>query len=394
MFYMRTTGTRATGIRLPIITKGDNLVKIVTESLLAAQNEGAVKLSDGDVVGITEAIVAKADGNYCTLDDIAADIKSKFPGGTVGLVYPILSRNRFLNILKGIARGAKKVIVLLSYPSDEVGNPIADEEIVFEKADLLPKSLLTKKEFRDFFGEYRHKFTNIDYADLYTNACDNIEVWFSNDPRDILTLTDTVLCADIHTRDKTKRRLLKAGAKTVYTLEDIMAAPINGSGYNADYGVIGSNLSNDETLKLFPKNCNEFVERVQQELKAVFGKHIEVMVYGDGAFKDPVCGIWELADPVVSPGYTKGLAGQPNEIKIKYLADSNFKELDSEAKKTAITEMIREKGKNTDAMYSEGTTPRQYTDLLGSLCDLMSGSGDKGTPVILIQGYFDNYATE
>ena len=390
---MRYTGTTARGIRTPIISSGDDVGQIVIESVIkAAKSEGFI-LKDKDVIGITEAVVAKGQKNFATTDDIGEDIKAKFPGGEVGLTFPIASRNRFYNILKGIAKGAKKVYVLLSYPTDEVGNPIADEELVYEKEPGLTDSLLSYDQFRALFGTYPHPFTGSDYIELYKNVGDHVEIWFSKRPTDILRLTPYVLDCSIHTRDKNKTRLLKAGAKQVYTLADVLSEPVNNSGYNPEYGVLGSNISTSTSLKLFPRNPQKVIDQVQQGIFEQTGAKVEVMVYGDGAFKDPVCGIWELADPVVSPGYTKGLIGTPNELKLKYVADENFGGLSSEDKETAIKKLIEEKGTG-DTSFAEGTTPRRYYDLLGSLCDLTSGSGDKGTPVVLIQGYFDNYADQ
>lgn len=391
---MRRIGTQASGIRLPIVSQGDDLSALVAGSLFEALRANNMVLKETDVVGVTEAIVAKSQGNFASIDHIAADIRKKFPGGEVGLVFPIMSRNRFVNILKGIARGAEKVYLLLQFPHDEVGNPLVAPEDVDALLDS-GETLFTAAKFREFTHGYRHPFTDIDYISLYENAGDNIEIYVANDPRKILELTKTVLVGEIHTRMMTKKRLLKAGAKTVYTLSDILAEPVDGSGYNPRFGILGSNLSSDETLKLFPRDCEAIVETLREAIRERCGVAPEVLIYGDGAFKDPLAGIWELADPVVAPAYTDGLKGRPREIKIKLVADTVCKDMDGAGKAAAITEMIREK--NLDASkecVSDGTTPRNYVDLLGSLCDLMSGSGDKGTPVVLIQGYFDDYSCE
>lgn len=381
------------GIRLPIISHGDDLVNIVTDHVLKVIESDGGKLNQNDIVAVTEAIVAKAEGNFANVSDIADDVKLKFGDEEVGLVYPILSRNRFLNILKGIAQGVKKLHILLSYPSDEVGNPVMDIEKLDEVMDKLQGRMVTAETFYEVAGDYKHTFTGIDYADLYKNAGENITIHFSNDPRDILKLTKNVLVAEIHSRNQTKARLQKAGAEKVFTLSDILSQSINGSGYNSAYGVLGSNLSTDNTLKLFPNHSDAFVKQVQDSFFEKAGIRPEVMVYGDGAFKDPVCGIWELADPVVSPGYTARLGQQPMEIKIKLVADTMYGDLRGEDKRQAVTKAIQEKRQNPDA-YREGTTPRVYADLVGSLCDLMGGSGDKGTPVILVRGYFDDYSAE
>ena len=391
---MRRIGTQAFGIRLPIISQGDNLADIVADSLFKAMRDNNLALRPTDVVGVTEAMVAKSQGNFANLDHIAEDIRKKFPGGTVGVVFPILSRNRFLNILKGISRGADKVYLLLQYPCDEVGNPLMNPEDVDALFDS-GENLFTADAFKKATGNYRHPFTDVDYIDLYKSAGSNIEIYVSNDPRRILDLTPHVLVGEIHTRVMTMHRLLKAGAKTVHTLSDVLAEPVGDSGYNPQYGILGSNLSSDEVLKLFPRDCDAFVNAVRGKIEAVCGVAPEVLVYGDGAFKDPLAGIWELADPVVSPGYTDGLKGRPREIKIKLVADALDKGMDGEQKTAAITEMVREKNLDRSKdCSSEGTTPRNYVDLLGSLCDLISGSGDKGTPVVLIQGYFDDYSCE
>jgi len=391
---MRLTGTSAVGIRLPIISPGDDLVTIVADHVVRVTEADGKPLQNGDIIGVTEAIVAKAEGNFAKCSDIADDVRVKFGNEEIGLVYPMLSRNRFLNILKGISQGAEKLHVLLSYPHDEVGNPVMDIDKIDEVRDKLGDRMVTAKEFQEACGEiYKHRFTGVDYVDIYENAGDNISIYFSNDPRDILKLTKNVLVGEIHTRDHTKARLEKAGAAKIYTLSDILSTGINGSGYNADYGVLGSNLSTDNTLKLFPGKAHEFVYAVQARLHELTGATPEVLVYGDGAFKDPVCGIWELADPVVSPGYTERLGGQPTEIKIKFVADNVFGDLQGKEKTQAVAKAIKEKHNNPNA-YREGTTPRIYADLVGSLCDLMGGSGDKGTPVMLIRGYFDDFSTE
>ncbi len=390
---MRLTGTQATGIRLPIISKGDNLAEIVVESVTKACEAEGITFKNTDVVAVTESIVAKSQGNFASIDDIGTDIKNKFPDGVVGVVFPILSRNRFLNILKGIAKGAKKVFVLLQYPSDEVGNPIMDVDIIDDVEEQLSNSPIPANKFKEITSNYVHPFTKMDYISLYESIGDNIEVYLSKDPRDILKLTENVIVAEIHNRFVTKRRLLKAGAKNVYTLSDILSSPIGESGFNSDYGVLGSNISTENSLKLFPRDCDKFVDKVQKLFSEKIGFTPEVLVYGDGAFKDPICGIWELADPVVSPAYSEKLGGQPKEIKLKYVADNVFNHLSGEEKQEAITKMIKDK-KADSTQYDEGTTPRKYADLLGSLSDLISGSGDKGTPVILIKGYFDDYSVE
>ncbi|MBQ5953192.1 MAG: coenzyme F420-0:L-glutamate ligase [Lachnospiraceae bacterium] len=392
----RRVGTVSRGIRCPIIREGDDLVRIVTDSVLAAAKSEGFSLRDRDVIAITESIVARAQGNYCTVDDIAADVKAKTGGGTVGVIFPILSRNRFAICLRGIASGVKKVVLMLNYPSDEVGNALVDIDKV-DEADVNPYSdVLTREQFKALFGAPRHPFTGMDYVAYYDElirGCGaEAEIIFANQPKAVLAYTDTVINCDIHTRKRTKRLLLAAGAKTVLSLEDIMNAPVNGSGFNADYGLLGSNKATEDKVKLFPRESQPLVKGVQAEILNATGKCVEVMVYGDGAFKDPQGKIWELADPVVSPFHTKGLIGTPNELKLKYLADNDFKDLSGEALKEAISASIREKDADLKGqMASEGTTPRQLTDLIGSLCDLTSGSGDKGTPVVLVQGYFDNY---
>ena len=392
----RRVGTVSRGIRCPIIREGDDLVRIVTDSVLAAAESDGFSLRDRDVIAITESIVARAQGNYCTVDDIAADVKAKTGGGTVGVIFPILSRNRFAICLRGIASGVKKVVLMLNYPSDEVGNALVDIDKV-DEADVNPYSdVLTRERFKELFGAPRHPFTGMDYVAYYEELIEGCgaeaEIIFANQPKAVLAYTDTVINCDIHTRKRTKRLLLAAGAKKVLSLDDIMTASVNGSGFNADYGLLGSNKATEDKVKLFPRESQPLVEGIQAEVLKATGKHVEVMVYGDGAFKDPQGKIWELADPVVSPFHTAGLIGTPNELKLKDLADNDFKDLSGEALKEAISASIRKKdGDLKGQMASEGTTPRQLTDLIGSLCDLTSGSGDKGTPVVLVQGYFDNY---
>ena len=392
----RRVGTISRGIRCPIIREGDNLAEIVTTSVLeAAQYEG-FELRDRDVISLTESIVARSQGNYATIDDIAADVKAKFGGDTVGVIFPILSRNRFSICLKGIAKAVKKVIIMLSYPADEVGNELITLDMV-EEAGVNPYSdVLDLKRYRELFGRHLHEFTGVDYVDYYTELVTSqgaeVEFVFANQAKAILNYTDHVLNCDIHTRFRTKRILKEAGAKVVYGFDEILNAPVNGSGFNAKYGLLGSNKSTEEKIKLFPQDCQDLVLDIQKRVLDLTGKHVEVMVYGDGAFKDPQGKIWELADPVVSPAFTEGLKGTPNEIKLKYLADNDYKDLSGEELKKAISESIKAKGDNlVGNMASQGTTPRQITDLIGSLCDLTSGSGDKGTPVVLVQGYFDNY---
>ena len=395
----RMVGTVSMGIRAPIIRSGDDLVEIVTNSVLEAAREGALTVRDRDVICMTEAIVARAQGNYASVDDIAADVRAKLGGETVGVIFPILSRNRFAICLRGIAKGAKKIVLMLSYPSDEVGNHLIDVDVMDEKGVDPYKDVLTLEQYRALFGYTTHPFTGVDYVDYYSNLIREcgaeVEVIFANDPRAILPYTKNVLACDIHTRARTKRRLLAAGAEKVFCLDEIMTAPINGSGYNETYGLLGSNKSTEDKVKLFPRPCQDLVEAIQAKLLAETGKHVEVMVYGDGAFKDPVGKIWELADPVVSPAYTAGLEGTPNELKLKYLADNDFADLSGEALRDAIKGEIKKKdGSLVGKMAAQGTTPRRLTDLIGSLCDLTSGSGDKGTPIVYIQGYFDNYTTE
>ena len=392
----RKVGTISRGVRCPIIRENDNLADIVVESVLDAAKSEGFELRDRDVISVTESIVARAQGNYASIDAIAEDVKAKLGGETIGVIFPILSRNRFAICLRGIAAGAKKVVLMLSYPSDEVGNELVSLDKL-DEAGINPYSdVLTLEKYRELFGENKHEFTGVDYVDYYANiikeAGAEVEVIFANNPRTILNYTKNVLNCDIHTRVRTKRILKENGAERVCGLDDILTAPVNGSGYNAKYGLLGSNKSTENQIKLFPKECFDLVENIQKQILDKTGKHVEVMVYGDGAFKDPQGKIWELADPVVSPAYTEGLIGTPNEVKLKYLADNDFKDLSGEALKEAISKRIREKSDNlVGDMASQGTTPRQLTDLIGSLCDLTSGSGDKGTPVVLVQGYFDNY---
>ena len=396
----RMVGTVSMGIRAPIIRSGDDLVEIVTNSVLEAAREGALTVRDRDVICMTEAIVARAQGNYASVDDIAADVRAKLGGETVGVIFPILSRNRFAICLRGIAKGVKKIVLMLSYPSDEVGNHLIDVDVMDEKGVDPYKDVLTLEQYRALFGYTTHPFTGVDYVDYYSNLIREcgaeVEVIFANDPRAILPYTKTVLACDIHTRARTKRRLLAAGAEKVFCLDEILNAPVGGSGYNAKYGLLGSNKSTEDKVKLFPREeCQQLVEDVQARILKETGRHVEVMVYGDGAFKDPVGKIWELADPVVSPAYTAGLEGTPNELKLKYLADNDFADLSGEALRDAIKGEIKKKdGSLVGKMAAQGTTPRRLTDLIGSLCDLTSGSGDKGTPIVYIQGYFDNYTTE
>ena len=391
--FVRTTSR---GLRAPIIREGDDLKKIVVDTFLGAVDAGEFEIGTKDVLAVTESIVARAQANYATTEDIAQDVKAKLGGETVGVVFPILSRNRFAICLRGIAKGAKKIVLMLSYPSDEVGNHILDIDKLDEKGINPYSDVLTQAEFEGLFGKSCHTFTAVDYVNYYKGLIEEegaeAEIIFSNNPRTVVEYTDKVLCCDIHTRARTKRLIKEAGATVVLGMDDIMTESVNGSGYNSDYGLLGSNKATEDKVKLFPVNCQEFVDGVQAEIKARTGKTVEVMVYGDGAFKDPVGKIWELADPVVSPGYTKGLEGQPNELKLKYLADNDFADLSGDELKDAIEDAIKTKDANlVGQMVTEGTTPRRLTDLLGSLCDLTSGSGDKGTPIIYIQGYFDNY---
>ena len=392
----RKVGTISRGIRCPIIREGDNLVDIAVTSVLEAAESDNFSLRDRDVIALTESIVARSQGNYASVQDIADDVRTKLGGDTIGVIFPILSRNRFAICLKGIAMGAKKVVLMLSYPSDEVGNALLTYDQL-DEAGINPYSdVLTLEKYRELFGENKHEFTGVDYVDYYANiikeAGAEVEVIFANNAKTILDYTDCIINCDIHTRVRTKRILKESGAKVVCGLDDIMTESINGSGYNTKYGLLGSNKSTEDQIKLFPRECQDLVEGIQAEILKITGKHVEVMVYGDGAFKDPQGKIWELADPVVSPAFTSGLVGTPNELKLKYLADNDFKNLSGAELKEAISKSIKEKDSNlVGNMASQGTTPRQLTDLIGSLCDLTSGSGDKGTPIILIQGYFDNY---
>lgn len=396
----RMLGTVSMGIRTPIIREGDDLAQIVTDSILEAMKEDGLCPRDRDVVAMTEAIVARAQGNYASVDNIAADVRAKFGGETVGVIFPILSRNRFAICLRGIAKGCKKVVLMLSYPSDEVGNHLVDLDLLDEKGVNPYSDVLTLEKYRELFGQIKHPFTGVDYLEYYGDVIREsgaeVEIILANDPRAILKYTKNVLNCDIHTRARTKRLLKAAGAEIVYGLDEIMNAPVDGSGYNASYGLLGSNKSTENTVKLFPRDPQPLVEEIQARLLKLTGKHIEVMVYGDGAFKDPVGKIWELADPVVSPAYTPGLEGTPNELKLKYLADNDFAELSGKELQDAIKAKIQQKDGSSlvGNMAAQGTTPRRLTDLIGSLCDLTSGSGDKGTPVVYIQGYFDNYTNE
>ena len=395
----RMVGKVSRGVRAPIIRSGDNIVDIVTESVLTAAKEEGYEIRNRDIVAMTEAIVARAQGNYANVADIAADVKAKLGGETVGVIFPILSRNRFAICLRGIAMGAKKVVLMLSYPSDEVGNHLISLDMLDEKGVNPYSDVLDLKKYRELFGYEKHRFTGIDYVEYYVSLIEECgaeaEVIFANDPRAVLPYAKRVLNCDIHTRARTKRILRAAGAEVVVGLDEILNAPVNGSGFNADYGLLGSNKATEDTVKLFPRDCQPIVDAIQEKILKETGKLVEVMVFGDGAFKDPVGKIWELADPVVSPAYTAGLEGTPNELKLKYLADNDFAGLEGEALKAAIKERIVEKDGNlVGQMASEGTTPRRLTDLIGSLCDLTTGSGDKGTPIVHIQGYFDNYTTE
>lgn len=392
----RMVGTVVRGLRTPIIMQGDDIASIVVDTVLKASQSEGFSICDRDVVAITESVVARSQGNYASIDAIAKDIKNKFGDDTIGVIFPILSRNRFAICLRGIAKGAKKIILMFSYPSDEVGNHLVDIDVLDVKGVNPWTDVLTEEEFRDYFGYNKHPFTGVDYIEYYKSIVKEYgiecEIIFSNDPKTILNYTKSVLACDIHTRKRTKRLLLANGGEKVYSLEDILTESIDGSGYNELYGLLGSNKATEDSVKLFPRNCQELVDKVQRQLFEKTGKTVEVMVYGDGAFKDPVGKIWELADPVVSPGYTAGLEGTPNELKLKYIADNCFAHLKGEELQKAICETI--KNKETDLkgkMETQGTTPRRLTDLIGSLCDLTSGSGDKGTPVIYIQGYFDNY---
>jgi len=394
--FERRVGTVSRGIRCPIIREGDNLAEIVATSVLEAAEYEGFSINDRDVISVTESIVARSQGNYATIDHIAKDVKNKLGGETVGVIFPILSRNRFAICLRGIARGAKKVVLMLSYPSDEVGNQLVSLDKV-DDAGINPYSdVLSLEKYRELFGENKHEFTGMDYVAYYKGIIEEegaeAEIIFANQAKTILNYTDCILNCDIHTRKRTKRILKENGAKVVCGLDDILNAPVDGSGYNEKYGLLGSNKSTEDKIKLFPKECKDLVLDIQKIISDKTGKHVEVMVYGDGAFKDPQGKIWELADPVVSPAFTDGLIGTPNELKLKYLADNDFKDLSGEELKKAISESIRKKDNDlVGNMASQGTTPRQLTDLIGSLCDLTSGSGDKGTPVVLVQGYFDNY---
>ncbi len=394
----RKVGTISRGIRCPIIRQGDNLSKIVVESVLDAAKSEGFELRDRDVISITESIVARAQGNYASVEAISKDVRQKLGGETIGVIFPILSRNRFAICLKGIAMGAKKVVLMLSYPSDEVGNELVSLDAL-DEAGINPYSdVLTLERYRELFGDNKHPFTGVDYVEYYgqliKDAGAEVEIIFANQAKTILNYTDCIVNCDIHTRARTKRILLANGAKAVCGLDDILNESIDGNGYNKLYGLLGSNKSTEDTIKLFPRECNDLVEDIQKQILAATGKYVEVMVYGDGAFKDPQGKIWELADPVVSPAYTQGLEGTPNELKLKYLADNDFKDLSGEALKEAISNSIKQKNDNlVGNMASQGTTPRRLTDLIGSLCDLTSGSGDKGTPVVLVQGYFDNFTS-
>ncbi len=395
----RMVGTVSRGVRAPIIRNGDDIVKIVTESVLEASKDAGFEIQNRDIIAMTEAIVARAQGNYASVDDIATDVKAKLGGEDVGVILPILSRNRFAICLRGIAKGAKKIVLMLSYPSDEVGNHLISLDALDEKGVDPYRDVLDLKKYRELFGYKKHTFTGVDYVEYYekliTDCGAEAEIIFANDPRAILDYTKNVITCDIHTRARSKRLLKNAGAERVFGLDEIMNAPVNGSGYNADYGLLGSNKATEDQVKLFPRDCQPIVDAVQKNIFEATGKVVEVMVYGDGAFKDPVGKIWELADPVVSPAYTQGLDGTPNELKLKYLADNEFAGLNGDELKEAIKEKIKAKDDNlVGKMASEGTTPRRLTDLIGSLCDLTSGSGDKGTPIVFIQGYFDNYTAE
>ena len=392
----RRVGTVSRGIRCPIIREGDDLATIVSTSVIEAAECEGFELRDRDVISLTESIVARAQGNYASVDDIATDVRAKLGGGTVGVIFPILSRNRFAICLRGIAKGAKKIVLMLSYPSDEVGNELVSIDKLDEAGVDPYTDVLTLEKYRELFGENKHPFTGVDYVDYYSNIIREmgaeVEVIFANKPKAILDYTDHVLFCDIHTRRRTKRLLMKHGAKVAVGLDEILTAPVNGSGCNEKYGLLGSNKSTEDKIKLFPRECKDLVLEIQKQVLDKTGKLVEVMVYGDGAFKDPQGKIWELADPVVSPAYTDGLVGTPNELKLKYLADNDFAALSGDALKEAISNSIKAKNDNlVGNMASQGTTPRQLTDLIGSLCDLTSGSGDKGTPVVLVQGYFDNY---
>jgi len=395
----RLIGTVSRGVRAPIVREGDNIVEIVADSILKAQANGDFTIGDRDVIAVTEAVVARTQGNYADVEHIAADVKAKFGDNTVGVIFPILSRNRFAICLRGIAMGAKKIVLMLSYPSDEVGNHLISLDMLDEKGVDPWKDVLSEAKYRELFGSVKHPFTGVDYVEYYKGLIEDtgceVEIVLANDCRSILDYTKNVLCCDIHSRERSKKLLRAAGAEKVYGLDDIMKSSVNGSGYNEKYGLLGSNKATEHSVKLFPRDCQPVVDGVQKIIKEKTGKNVEVMIYGDGAFKDPVGKIWELADPVVSPAYTSGLEGQPNEVKLKYLADNDFAHLSGDALKEAISEYIKKKDSDlVGKMVSQGTTPRRLTDLIGSLCDLTSGSGDKGTPIVLIQGYFDNYTED
>ncbi|NFM16096.1 F420-0--gamma-glutamyl ligase [Clostridium sporogenes] len=392
----RVVGTVVRGLRCPIINEGDCIEDIVVDSVLKASEVEGFKINDKDVVTVTESVVARAQGNYATIDQIAKDVKSKFGDDTIGVIFPILSRNRFAICLRGIAKGSKKIVLMLSYPSDEVGNHLVDIDMLDEKGINPWSDVLTEKQFRDCFGEVKHTFTGVDYVEYYKSLIEEYgvecEVIFSNNPKTILNYTKNVLTCDIHTRFRTKKILKNNGGEKIYSLDNILSSSVDGGGFNENYGLLGSNKSTEDTVKLFPRNCKPVVDNIQAKLKEKTSKNVEVMIYGDGAFKDPVGKIWELADPVVAPAYTKGLDGTPNEVKLKYLADNDFADLKGDELKKAISEYIKNKEDDlVGSMASQGTTPRRLTDLIGSLSDLTSGSGDKGTPIIFIQGYFDNY---
>jgi F420-0:gamma-glutamyl ligase len=392
----RVVGTVVRGLRAPIINQGDDVVQMAVDTFMNAANAEGSLIEDRDILAITESVVARAQGNYASIDDVAADVKAKFGGEKIGVLFPILSRNRFANCLRGIARGAAEIVLMLSYPADEVGNHLLDIDELDDKGVNPWTDVLTEKEFRGHFGFQKHTFTGIDYINYYKSLIEGegaaCQILFANDPKTILDYTRNVLVCDIHTRFRTKRILKNSGALKVFGLDDILAVPVNGSGFNERYGLLGSNKATEDRLKLFPDNCQPVVDGIQAKIKELTGKTVEVMIYGDGAFKDPVGRIWELADPVVSPAYTAGLAGTPNEVKLKYLADNNFSHLKGDAQKQAVSEYIRKKKDDlVGAMEAEGTTPRRLTDLIGSLADLTSGSGDKGTPIVYIKGYFDNY---
>ncbi|MBQ7407986.1 MAG: coenzyme F420-0:L-glutamate ligase [Clostridia bacterium] len=391
----RLVGTVSRGIRAPIIKQGDDIVEVVVSSVINASNSAGFELNDKDVIAITEAVVARAQGNYCSTEDIANDVKSKFGDGTVGIIFPILSRNRFAICLRGMAKGLKKIVLMFSYPSDEVGNHLISLDQVDESGVNPYIDVLSEQKYRELFGYKKHEFTGVDYVEYYKNLITEcgaeVEIIFANDCKAILNYTSNVINCDIHTRARTKR-ILKSKGANVYSLDDIMTVPGSMGGCNAQYGLLGSNKATEDTVKLFPDNCQPVVDGIQAKIKELTGKNVEVMIYGDGAFKDPVGKIWELADPVVSPAYTAGLVGQPNEVKLKYLADNNFAHLKGDELKQAIKDFIKNKESDlVGNMVSQGTTPRRLTDLIGSLCDLTSGSGDKGTPIVLVQGYFDNY---